>query len=219
LVWNRLAHGTAIRADPGFEDWAAGLFLLLCLALLLNLLLDAGSALHEGLERREFPPTPIAPKSRERSFRTEEPVQRVIRHLLGQLGRDFRRFYAFHRYEAPYVAHYYFAKRGTLSLLGLPSIKAGFLLSFLAFHASLAAGGWPAPGSVILASGFFCAMFGLLVLWTVPYRKVWLRMVEEENRVCLTLRFSGPARDRWFDAFCRSFAGHSAIVSCSTQSR
>jgi hypothetical protein len=212
-------HGTAVRADQGFQDRAAGLSLLLCFALALNLALDAGCAWREGLERRELPPSRIEPKSRERSFRTVEPSQPVIRHFLIQLDRNFRRFYAFHRYEAPYVAHYYFAKRGSLSLLGLPCTKAGFLLFFLAFHGSFPEGELSVLPAAMLGAGLFFVVFGLLTRWTVPYRKAWLRMVGEENRVCLTLSFSGPSKDRWFDAFCRSFPGHSGIVSCSTQSK
>lgn len=219
LVWNRLTHGTAILADPGFQEWAAWLLLLLCFTLALNLLLDAGSAWREGLERRALPLARIAPEGKERSFQTAGPSRPVTRHFLGHFGRNFRRFYAFHRYEPPYVAHYYFAKSGSLSLLGLPCTKAGLLLLFLAFHGSLAEGELSVLPSAILAAGLFFVIFGLLTRWTVPYRKVWLRMVEEQNRVCLTLSFSGPAKDRWFDTFCKSFAGHSGIVSCSTQSR
>jgi len=60
---------------------------------------------------------------------------------------------------------------------------------------------------------------GLLIRVVVPYRKVWLRIVEENNRICLTCSFLGRSRDRWFEAFCRSVETQSGVVSCSTHSK
>jgi hypothetical protein len=56
FVWNMILHGIAVKEDPGFQGWAARLFLLLGFTLAFSLLPDGIYALREGLERRELPP-------------------------------------------------------------------------------------------------------------------------------------------------------------------
>jgi hypothetical protein len=138
------------------------------------------------------------------------------------MDKHFRRYYAFHHYQAPYLAYFYHGKKGSLSLLGLPWMKAGFLLLFLLGTTYVGRGGgtdlrgweWTLLGSACL---FVVA--GLLIRWAVPYRKVWLRIVEENNGTCLTLSCSGRSGDRWFEVLCRSIESQSGVVSCSTHSR
>ena len=222
LVWNTVLHGTAVKEDPDFQAWAARLFLLLCFTLAFSLLTDAGSALQEGLERRELPPSRDASSLRERSFRTSEPLLPLIRHCTGELDKHFRRYYAFHSYEAPYLAYFYLAKKGSLSLLGLPWMKTGLLLLFLIGTTSVGHG----KGTdfqdwewALLGVGCSFVVAGLLIRVAIPYRKVWLRIVEENNRICLTLSSFGRSGDRWFDSFCKSIETQSGVVSCSTHSR
>ena len=131
LAWNAVLHGIGIGEDPAFRTWAARLFLLLGFALALSLLPDAGTLWREGLKRQELPPVASTSSYRERSFRTTGSALPLIRHCSGEMDRHFRRYYAFHHYEAPYVAYFFYAKKGPSSLLGLPCAKAGFLLLFL----------------------------------------------------------------------------------------
>jgi len=222
FVWNMVLHGMAVREDSAFQAWTGRLFLLLWFVLAFSLLLEAWSACQEGLKRQELPPIRGASSVRERSFRTTGPGQPLIRYCAGQMDKHFRRFYAFHRYQAPYVAYFYYAKKGSLSLLGLPWMKSGFLLLFLIGYTSLARGGFSdlmGWESTILGAGCFSVIAGLLIRVAVPYRKVWLRIVEENNRICLTLSCCGRPRDRWFEAFCRSIETQSGVVSCSIHSK
>ena len=222
FVWNMVLHGIAVKEDPAFQTWAARLFLLLGFVLAFSLLLEAGSALQEGLKRRELPPIRGASSVRERSFRTAGQGRLPIRHCTGQMNKHFRRYYAFHHYQAPFLAYFYHGKKGSLSLLGLPWMKTGFLLLFLLGSTYVGRGGgtdlhgweW-----ALLGSGCLFVVAGFLVRVAVPYRKVWLRIVEENNRICLTLSCSGRSRDRWFEALCRSIETQSGVVSCSTHSR
>lgn len=222
LVWNLVPLGIAVKEDPVFQAWAVRLFLLLGFALTFNLLLDAGCALREGLGRRELPPIRDVSSLRERSFRTAGQGQSLIRHCTGQMDKQFRRYYAFHHYQAPYVAYFYHGKKGSLSLLGLPCMKTGFLLLFLIATTSVGrAGGADLHGWewTLLGAGCSLVVAGLLIRVAVPYRKVWLRIVEENNRIYLTLICSGRSRDRWFESLCRSVETQSGIVSCSTHAR
>ena len=222
FVWNMILHGIAVKEDPAFRAWTERLFLLLWLALAFSLLLEARSALQDGLNRRELPPIRGASSARERSFRTAGKGQPLIRHCTGQMDKHFRRYYAFHHYQAPYVAYFHYGKKGSPSLLGPLWTKAGFLLLFLLITTYVGRGGgtdlhgweW-----TLLGSGCLFVVAGLLIRVAVPYRKVWLRIVEENNRVCLTLSCSGSSGDRWFEALCRSIETQSGVVSCSTQSR
>ncbi len=222
LTWNMFFHGTAVREDPAFRAWAGGLLLALCAAVAWSLSAEAGHAWQEGLERRESPPAPGASSVRTRSFRFAGPAETLLRHCTGHLARHFPRFYAFHRYQAPHVAYLFHAKKGSLALLGLPWARAGFLLMFLAGYVFIARGdfqeirAWEA--ATLCAAGFLVAT-GLFFRAAVSYRKVWLRFVEENDRLCLTLTFRGPSGDRWFDALCDSIETQAGAVSCSSQSR
>ena len=222
FVWNMILHGIAVKEHPAFRSWTERLFLLLWLLLAFNLLLEAGGAWKEGARRKELPPVRGASSVRERSFRTAGPTFPLLRHCRGRLDKQFRRYYAFHHYQAPYVAYFYHAKKGSLSLLGLPWMKTGFLLLFLVAITSVARGdfsGFQWWESTILGVGCFFVIAGLLIRVAVPYRKFWLRIVEEDNRICLTLICSGRSEDRWFEAFCGSIETQSGVVSCSTHSR
>jgi hypothetical protein len=222
FVWNMGLLGIAVKEDPGFHAWAARLSLLLGFVLAFNLLLDAGCALREVLGRRELPPIRDASSLRERSFQTAGPGRDIIRQCTGHMDKQFRRYYAFHHYQAPYVAYFYHGKKGSLSLLGLPCMKMGFLLLFLIGTTSVGRGGgtdlhgweW-----TLFGAGCLLVVAGLLIRVAIPYRKAWLRIVEENNRIHLTLSCSGRSRDRWFEAFCRSIEIQSGVVSCSTHSR
>jgi len=222
FVWNMILHGIAVKEDPAFRAWTERLFLLLWFVLAFSLLPEAGGSWKEVGRRKELPPVHGASSVRERSFRTAGPTRPLLRHCTGRLDKQFRRYYAFHHYQAPYVAYFYHAKKGTLSLLGLPWMKTGFLLLFLVGITSVARGnssGFQWWESTILGAGFLFMIAGLLIRVAVPYRKVWLRIVEENNRICLTLSCSGRSGDRWFEAFCRSIETQSGVVSCSTHSR
>lgn len=223
FVWNMGLHGTAVKEDPGFQSWAARIFLLLGFVLALSLLLDAGCALQEGLERRELPPLRGASSVRERSFRTAGQGRALVRHCIGQMDKHFRRYYAFHHYQAPYVAYFYHGKKGSLSLLCLPWMKTGFLLLFLIGTTSVVGRGGETDLHgwewTLLGAGCLFVVSGLLIRVTVPYRKVWLRIIEENNRICLTFSSFGRSGDRWFEALCRSIETQSGVVSCSTHSR
>ncbi len=222
FVWNMILHGITVKEDPGFQTWAVRIFLLLWFALAFSLLLEAGSALQEGLNRRELPPIRGASSVRERSFRTAGPGRALIRHCTGQMDKHFRRYYAFHHYQAPYVAYFYHGKKGALSLLGLPWMKTGFLLLFLVGITAVARAnfsGFQWWESTILGAGCLFVVAGLLIRVAVPYRKVWLRIVEENNRSCLTFSSFGRSGDRWFEALCRSIETQSGVVSCSTHSK
>jgi hypothetical protein len=214
-------HGITVKEDPAFQTWAVRLFLLLGFVLAFSLLLEAGCAFQEGLERRALPPLRDA-YMRERSFRTAGPGRDLIRHCVGQMDKNFRRYYAFHHYQPPYVAYFYHGKKGSLSLLGLPGMKTGFLLLFLIGTTFVGRGegrdlqGW--EGS-LLGAGCLFVVAGLLIRFAVPYRKVWLRIVEENNRICITFSSFGRSGDRWFEAFSKSIETQSEVVSCSTQSR
>jgi hypothetical protein len=222
FVWNMILHGIAVKEDPAFRAWAERLFLVLWFALAFSLLLEIGSTLQEELKRRELPPIRGDSSVRERSFRTAGQGRALIRHCTGQMDKHFRRYYAFHHYQAPFLAYFYHGKKGSLSLLGLPWMKTGFLLLFLLMATYVEReGGTDLHGWewTLLGSGCLFVVAGLLVRVAAPYRKVWLRIVEENNRICLTLSCSGRSGDRWFEALCRSIETQSGVVSCSTQSR
>jgi hypothetical protein len=222
LAWNMILHGIAVKGDPAFRAWAERLFLLLGFALTCNLLLEARSALQEGLNRRELPPIRGASSARERSFRTAGQGRPLIRHCTGQMDKHFHRYYAFHHYQAPYVAYFYHGRKGSPSLLGLPWMKTGFLFLFLLMTMHAGHGGetdlhgWE---RILLGSGCLFVVAGLLIRVAIPYRKAWLRIVEENNRIYLTLSCSGRSGDRWFETLCRSIETQSGVVSCSTHSR
>jgi len=101
-------------------------------------------------------------------------------------------------------------------------MKTGFLFLFLTGTTFFGRGwgtdlrGWE---STLLGAGCLFVVGGLLIRVAVPYRKVWLRIVEENNRICLTLSCFGRSGDRWFEAFCRSVETQPGVVSCSTHSR
>lgn len=222
FVWNMILHGIVVKEEPDFRAWAVRLFLLLGFVLACSLLTDARYALRESLERRELPPVRDASSVRERSFRTTGPARALIRHCAGQLDKNFRRYYAFHHYQAPYVTYVYHAKKGSLSLLGLPWMKAGFLLLFLIGATCVGRGvgaDLQAGELTLLGTGCLFLIAGLLIRVAVPYRKVWVRIVEEDNRICLTLSCFGRSGGRWFKALCRSIENQSGVVSCSTHSR
>lgn len=224
FVWNAVVHGIAAREAPAFQAWAQRIFLLMCAVLALSIFAEAAYAFSEGLERREPPPSTDSQSVRTRSFRMAGPAQSLLRHLTGQLDNHFRRFYAFHRYEAPYVTYLYFAKKGSLSLQSVLWAKAGFLLFFLVGYAYVDRQGFSGPQAwgwetAALGIGCLLVLAGLLVRLAVPYRKVWLQIVEENNRLCLTLSSLGRSKDRWFEALCESVESQDGVVSCSTQSR
>ncbi len=214
--------GTAFGEPEAFRTLAAKMFLLLCAALAFSLPVDTVNILREGLKRNELPPCRDDSPVRERIFRTAGPARPLFQACTEQFDRHFRRFYAFHRFQPPYVAYFYYAKKGLLSLLGLPCMKAGFLLLFLAGYAALGRGenadlqGWP-----FLTSAAGCSLVGagFLLRAMVSYRKVWLRVVEENNLFCLALSCTGRSKKRWFEAFCRPLGSQSGAVSCSIQER
>lgn len=222
FAWNLFRNGWAVRDDQDFRAWAEVLFLLLCVALGFSLVLEVGSAWREGLRRMELPPRTGAPHARQRSFRAAGPVRPLIGHCTAELDRHFRRFYAFHRYQAPFTAYFYYAKRGSLSLLSAPWMKTGLFLFFLIGATTVPRGaspvlrGWE---TVILEAGGFLVISGLFIRAAVPYRKVWVRIVELNDRACLTLSCSGRSRDPFFEAFSRSLETQSGVVSCSIHSR
>ncbi len=222
FIWNTFVHGLTARENPLFLAWAEGLLLVLCAAVVFSLLAEARHAWQEGLERQEPPPSNGAPSVQERSFRSAGTAEALLRHCTRHLDKHFRRFYAFHRYQAPYVAYLYYAKKGSLSLLGIAWAKTGFLLLFLVGYTYMARGDFSEPlgwEKAILGAGCLLVLSGLLIRATVPYRKVWLRVVEENNRTCLTLSCRSRSRDRWFEALCESIETQAGVVSCSTQSR
>lgn len=202
LVVHLCVHGAAVRDLAVFQQGASWLFLLLCVTLSFSLLLDAVNAWREGFSRKELPPPREGPNVRERLFRTPESDPALVRHFVGQIDRHFRRFYAFHRYQAPYVVHYYYAKKGSLSLLSLPVVKTGFLLLFLFFCTSVARGGPAGLPPAVPGIGCLLVLLGMLIRAAYPYRKLWLRIVREGNRVSLSVSCSGRSKARWFEAFC-----------------
>ena len=226
LLWSTALHGMAVKDHHTLRAWSERFFILLCIALAPSAVLETRNALHEGLKRQELPPTQAPSSSmEERSFRTAGPTRSLIRHCTGLLNQRFRRFYAFHRYQAPYVVHFYYAKKGSLALLGLPLTRTGFLLLFLFFSLSLLRRDFPArPGWEwgVLGMGCLLLVTGLLIRFTVSYRKFWLRICEENNRVWITLNGHGRRRGREFERLyseLREFEPHAEVVSCSTQAR
>ena len=222
LVWNTAVHGIAVKEILHCQVWIERFLLLLCAVLVPSAVLQAREAWWEGIRRQELPRATDPASLKERSFRTEGPAQNLIRHCVRELDRHFRRLYAFHRYQPPYLVYFYYAKKGSFSLLGLPFMKTGCLLFFLTCYVTLSRGdssaiqGWE---RVLLGMGCLFVICGLMIRVTVSYRKTWLRVVEENNGVCLTLSHLGPSKDDWFEGFCRSLETHSGVVSCSTQSR
>jgi hypothetical protein len=222
FVWNGLLHGVTVREAPVFQNRAQWVFLLLCAALAFSLFLEARHAWEEGIRRREIPSMHAVPAARERSFRSQGPAQTLFRLCTEQLDKHFRRFYAFHHYQNPHLAYFYYAKKGSVSLTGPVWMKTGFLLFFLIFGFHVAKG-WGTPltdwQSVILGAGCLLVAAGLLISLAVSYRKVWVRIVQENDRVFLTVISSGRGGDTWFEGFYRSIETHSGVVSCSTHSR
>ena len=208
FLWNMVHHGTAVADDDAFHSLSARFFFLLCIALAPSTILHARQAWREGVKRKELPPIREFPFLKERSFRTEGPAQPLIQHCTGQLDRFFRRFYAFHQVQAPYLAYFYYAKKGSLSLLGRACMRTGFFLLFLVCAVSLARHRFPALQAwelTVSGSGCLFVISGLLIRLTVSYQKVWLRIVEENNRVFLTLSCLGGRRRNLFEALCRAF--------------
>lgn len=222
LVWNMAVHGIAVKEILGCQVWIERFLLLLCAVLVASAVLQAREAWREGIRRQELPRAMDPASLEERSFRTEGPTQDLIQHCVRELDRHFRRLYAFHRYQPPHLVYFYYAKKGSFSLFGLPFMKTGCLLFFLTCYVALSKGdssaiqGWE---GVLMGIGCFFVISGLMIRVAVSYRKTWLRIVEENNRVCLTLSHLGPSKDDWFEGFCRSLETHSGVVSCSTQSR
>ena len=213
FLWNTVQHGTGVADDHAFQAWSARFFFLLCIALAPSTILHARKAWREGLKRKELPRIQEFPFIKERSFRTEGPAQALIQHCTGQLDRFFRRFYAFHRYQAPYVAYFYYAKKGSFSVFGLPWMRTGFLLFFLICAVSLSRRDSPplqAWELTVLGLGCLLVMSGLLVRLTVSHQEVWLRIVEENNRVCLTLSHLGGRRRNVFEGLYRAFTRNEA---------
>jgi hypothetical protein len=215
-------RGIAIKDILHYQIWIERFLLLLCALLFSSAFLQASGAWREGLLRQELPRAFDSAFLKERSYRTEGPGQTLIQHCVRELDRHFRRVYAFHRYQPPHLVYFYYAKKGSFSLLGLPLLKIGCLLFFLTCYVVLIRGdssairGWE---RVPLAVGSLFVMSGLVIRVTASYRKTWFRIVEENNTVCLTLSYIGPSKDGWFEGVCRSLEAHSGVVSCSTQSR
>jgi hypothetical protein len=222
LVWNTAVRGIAPEEILNNPAWPERFLLLLCAALFFSAVLQAREAWREGIRRKELPRDTDPGSLEERAFRTEDPTQQLTQHCVRQLDRHFHRLYAFHQYQPPYLAYFYYAKKGSFSLFGLPCMKTGFLLFFLTCYAILSRGEPLAVQgceSALLGMGCLFVISGLLIPVAVSYRKIWLRIVAENNGTCLTLSHFGPSNNHWFEEFCRSLEAHSGVVSCSTQSR
>ena len=222
LVWNASVRGIAPEEILHDMVWPERFLLLLCAFLFCSAVLHAREAWREGIRRQELPRATGPAFLEERAFRTEDPTHELTKHCVRQLDRHFHRLYAFHRYQPPYLAYFFYAKKGSFSLFGLPCMKTGFLLFFLTCYAILSRGEPLAVQgceSVLLGVGCLFVISGLVIRVAVSYRKIWLRIVAENNGVCLTLSHFGPSNDNWFEGFCRSLEAHSGVVSCSTQSR
>ena len=207
LVWNTVVQGAGVSGDPDFWTWSVRLFLLLCIALVPGTALHAADAWRQGLERQALPIERHASSMQERSFRVEGPAQPLIHQCVEELNRQFHRFYAFHRYQAPYLAYYFYAKKGSLSLFGFPLMRVGFLVFFLTCSLSLSRGepsilrGWE---PMVLLMGGVLVLSGLVIPLAISYREIWVRILEENNRLCLTLSCFGCSKGNWVEPFCRS---------------
>lgn len=222
LVWNLVGHGICVNGDPEFRTWSGRLSLLLCLALVPGTALHARDAWRKGLERQALPIERHPSSMKECTFRQEGPVQPVIRQCVERLDGAFHRFYAFHRYQPPYLAYFFYAKQGSSSLFGLPLARIGFVLLFLTCALSLSRGeppvllGWEL---LVLAMGGLLVLSGLIIPLAISYREIWVRIIEENNRVCLTVSCFGCSKGNWPEPFCLSRNAHAEVVSCSTHSK
>ncbi len=192
FTWHLVRFGSA-GGERLREGGVAGkAFLLVCITLAANLPLELGSAIEEALNVRELPPEGIQGASSVR-FRKHGPASVSIRETKERLEERFPRFYAFHRYEPPFVVHFYFAKRGIPRLFALPLAELGFLALFVFAGLNLLSA--PAQASELLpAAAALSGSVALLLRLLVPYEKLWVRMVEEDGSLDLTLTCHPPRR-------------------------
>jgi hypothetical protein len=220
---NVFLHGKDVADDPAFQTRSERALFVLSAALALSAVLHARNAWREGFKRKELPPNQGSSLVKERSFQTEGPGKALIQHCTTQFERFFRRFYAFHRYHPPYVVYFYYAKRGSFSLAGGVFMRTGFLLFFLV--CTLSRQGLPALKVwelLVLGLGCLFVISGLLIHLTVSHQQVWLRIIEENNGVFLTLSCLGDRNCRGFEELYHALTRHDVqaeAVSCSTHSR
>jgi hypothetical protein len=222
LIWNLVASGASVREEPGFRTWSRGLCLALCLALAIRAVSQARDAWREGLRRQACPCTGSPGEIRERSVRVRGPARPLVRYCVGELEKQFPRFYAFQRYRTPYLVYFYYAKKGSFSLFGFPFVKTGFLLLFLIGYGALSRGDASAFHEwerVMMAIGCVLVVSGLVIRVTGSFQSAWIRIVEEPAGVCLTLSVIGLTRENGLARFWRSFDPYAGVVSRSTHSR
>lgn len=222
LIWNLVLSGTAVRQEPGFRAWSRGLCLVLCLALAIPTGLQARYAWREGVRWQACPPAGNPRTIRERSLRVRGPAAPLIQHCVRELEKQFPRFYAFQRYRAPYLAYFYYAKKGVLSLFGLPFAQTGFLFLFLIGYSALSRGDGSAFREwerVNLAIGGISVVSGLGICVMSSFQRTWIRVVEDLGGVCITLSVIGRLRKNGLEGLWRSLDPYAEVVSRSTHSR
>ena len=101
-------------------------------------------------------------------------------------------------------------------------MRIGFLFFFLICTLSLFRGdpfmlrGWE---WMMMGIGALLILCGLVIRLALFYRKFWVRIVEENDRLCFTLSCSGRWKHNWLEGFCKSLDAQVEVVSCSTHSR
>jgi len=191
LAGKCFAPGATSASWNALKELSSTVYLLLSLPLLANLTLHVRDSIEDWSRWDERPPPPKdAPFLREYRLNSTCSIRSLTPLYVQILGEFFARFYAFHQSHPAYVTYYYFAKKGTASLFGLPWMKTGFLSLFLVY--GLYCGKkdlYSQEICIILLVGVLLLFWlpGLWLSFMVPHQKIWLDLTEAEERLHLRI--------------------------------
>ncbi len=184
------------------------LFLLASLTLLPSILLQFRRALHErGTLKQEPAVCATDPSPCEYIFFCKGTPQDVIPSCIGFMETHLSRYAFLHSFSPPHLSHTYLGKRGAASLFSPPWIKIGLVLLLLISPAQAVLPHFLTPplGRIVvwvLAVSFWIP--GFCILWSRPYQKLWLQLLEQEGCVQIRLTCASPFRPSKRNTLCRA---------------
>ncbi len=201
------ADAQAPLLSPGYLHLA---FLLLVIALSLNILVQFFGALNEGTTLVEPSPDKGATEAgNEFQIRRRGTLEHQIPSCHNFLDETFSRFSSFQQFDAPHLFFCYFAKRGVLSLFSFAWIKTGFLfLLVLTYPGMVDSDNLQAAvdsGIALLLLTTLCFWLpGVLIRFSHPYQKLWLCLAQEGGALSIRVIGHSPLRKARLDRLLRS---------------